>query len=80
MIKTNQPPQNPERFRGAEYVGISFDCKVGSNPVIKVDAASCLKMKGVIVGAEKLKCKVGANAPIQLIPKLCLDGGGTVVR
>jgi hypothetical protein len=57
-----------------------IQCKVGENPVIEIDAKSCLAVKGIIIDADIMRCRIGNNEPIKLSPDLCIQGSGTVLR
>ena len=59
---------------------LQVECQVGTNPILTLGLEACIKIKGQIIGKEKLRCVLANNPPISLDPELCLSGGGFVVQ
>lgn len=59
---------------------INVNCKVESNPVIKIPYAACVKIGGEVQGASNMKCIIGNNPPIFLAPELCGKANGLIVN
>ena len=57
---------------------VLVQCRVGKNPIIQVDASTCISIGGKIQ-ASPFKCKFGSNMPIELEASKCLQAKGKLV-
>lgn len=67
-----ESPQN----RSTEVI---VRCRVGKNPIIEVDARTCISIGGKVQGSS-FKCQFGSNMPIELEPSKCLQAKGKLVQ
>jgi hypothetical protein len=59
---------------------IPVECKVDTNPTIRIPYNLCVQIGGAVLNASNLKCIIGNNPPIFLTPQFCSKASGLIVN